>query len=83
MVRAETLSPAIGQLSHFPVWRLKWAKPGSSLSGFGTAHRRFAGCNKNIRAKPQKAQGKEYKALEYFLTYMSNGIEVNAPASRK
>jgi len=83
MVRAETLSPALGQLSHFPVWRLKWEKPGNTLSGYGTTHRRFGGCNSNIRAKPFKAQSAEYKALEYFLTYMSNGIQVNAPASRK
>lgn len=83
MVRAETLSPALGHLTHFPVWRLKWEKTGDPLSGFGTTHRRFAGCNQNIRAKPMRAQGDEYKALEYFLSYMSNGIEINAPASRK
>lgn len=76
MVRADTLSPSLGHPSHFPVWRLKW-------NGFGTMHRRYGGCNKQVRAKPFKAQSDEYKALEYFHTYMSNGIPVNAPSTRK
>lgn len=75
-IRADTLSPALGHLSHFPVHRLKW-------SGLGTTHRRYGGCNKQVRAKPFKAQSDEYRALEYFHTYMSNGIPVNAPSSRK
>ena len=76
MVRADTLSPALGHPTHFPVYRLKW-------NGLGTMHRRYGGCNKQVRAKPFKAQSDEYKALEYFHTYMSNGISVNAPSSRK
>ncbi len=76
MVRADTLSPALGHPTHFPVWRLKW-------DGLGTLHRRYDGCNKQVRAKPFKAQGDEYTALEYFHTYMSNGISVNAPSTRK
>jgi len=75
-IRGDILSPALGHPSHFPVHRLKW-------SGLGTMHRRFGGCNKQVRAKPFKAQSDEYKALEYFHTYMSNGISVNAPSSRK
>lgn len=76
MVRADTLSPALGHPTHFPVYRLKW-------NGLGTIHRRYGGCNKQVRAKPFKSQSDEYKALEYFHTYMSNGISVNAPSSRK
>ncbi len=75
-IRGDILSPALGHPSHFPVWRLKW-------NGFGTLHRRYGGCNKQVRAKPFPAQSDEYKALEYFHTYMSNGIEVHAPSSRK
>lgn len=74
--RSDLLSPTLGQLTHFPVYRLKW-------QSLGTPHRRFGGCNANIRAKPFKAQSEEYKDLEYFLTYMSQGIEANGPASRK
>ena len=74
--RADHLSPALGHTSHFPVVRSKWG-------GIGSLHRRFGGCNKNIRAKPFKAQGPEYSNLEYFITYMSNGLEYNGPGSRK
>ncbi|MEM7294125.1 MAG: sulfur oxidation c-type cytochrome SoxA [Pseudomonadota bacterium] len=75
-VRADLLSPALGHLTHFPVYRSKWG-------GMGTTHRRYGGCNKQVRAKDFKAQSAEYRALEYFHTYMSNGLEVNGPGARK
>ncbi|MBD3670749.1 MAG: sulfur oxidation c-type cytochrome SoxA [Gammaproteobacteria bacterium] len=83
-IRANILSPALGHVSHFPVYRKKWEARGSGVTGgFGTLHRRYGGCNKQVRAKPFKAQSDEYKALEYFHTYMSNGIKVNAPGVRQ
>ncbi len=75
-IRADILSPALGHTTGFPVYRNKWA-------GMGTLHRRYGGCNKQVRAKPFKAQSDEYTALEYFETYMSNGLEINAPSQRK
>lgn len=75
-IRSEILSPALGHTTHFPVYRSKWGT-------VGTLHRRFTGCNKQVRAKPFKAQGQEYRNLEYFLTYMSNGLELNGPGARK
>lgn len=75
-IRGDYLSPALGHTTHFPVYRLKWG-------GLGTLHRRFGGCNEQVRAKAFKAQSHEYASLEYFLNFMSNGIEVNAPSSRK
>ncbi|MES9906118.1 MAG: sulfur oxidation c-type cytochrome SoxA [Sedimenticola sp.] len=75
-VRTEFMSPSIGHTTHWPSYRSKWGT-------VGTLHRRFTGCNKNIRAKPMKAQGEEYRNLEYFLTSLSNGIELNAPGTRK
>jgi sulfur-oxidizing protein SoxA len=75
-IRGDILSPALGHPSHFPVYRLKW-------KGLGTMHRRFGGCNKQVRAKPYKSQSDEYRALEYFHTYMSNGLEINGPGARK
>ena len=75
-IRADVLSPAFGHPTGFPVYRSKWG-------GMGTLHRRFTGCNKQVRAKPFKAQGEEYRNLEFFLTYMSNGLELNGPSSRK
>jgi len=75
-IRADLLSPALGQVTHFPVYRSKWG-------GMGTLHRRYGGCNKQVRAKPYKAQSDEYSSLEYFHTYMSNGLESNGPGARK
>jgi len=74
--RADTVSPALGHATSWPVFRSKW-------QAMGTLHRRFAGCHNNIRANPFKAQGEEYRNLEYFVTYMSNGLEFNGPAARK
>lgn len=75
-IRADVLSPALGHSTHWPVYRSKWGE-------LGTLHRRFSGCNKQVRAKPFKAQGKEYRDLEYFLTAMNNGLEYNGPGARK
>ncbi|RMG27532.1 MAG: sulfur oxidation c-type cytochrome SoxA [Gammaproteobacteria bacterium] len=75
-IRADILSPALGHVTHFPTYRSKWGS-------LGTLHRRYAGCNKQVRAKPYKAQSDEYRALEYFESYMSNGLPVNGPGARK
>ncbi len=75
-VRADILSPALGQTTHFPVFRSKWEE-------MGTLHRRYAGCNKQVRAKPFALQSEEYRNLEYFHTYMSNGLPANGPGARK
>lgn len=75
-IRADVLSPALGHTSHFPVYRLKWG-------ALGTIDRRYGGCNEQVRAKAFPAQSDEYKALEYFETYMSNGVAVNGPGLRK
>jgi len=75
-IRTEILSPALGHTTHWPTYRSKWGT-------VGTLHRRFTGCNKQVRAKPFKAQGEQYRNLEYFLTYMSNGLELNGPGARK
>ena len=94
MARGNLLSPALGHTSHFPVWRRSWAKKTAAkkgktgaFDGFGTIQRRYGGCNKQVRAKPLKGkkgqQHPEYVALEYFHTYMSNGIKINGPAVRQ
>jgi sulfur-oxidizing protein SoxA len=75
-LRADILSPAIGQVSHFPAFRYKW-------DDVGTIQRRYAGCNTQIRSKPFKLQSEQYRNLEYFHTYMSNGLPINGPGSRK
>jgi sulfur-oxidizing protein SoxA len=75
-IRADILSAGLGHVTHFPVYRSKWG-------GMGTLHRRFGGCNKQVRAKDFPAQSAEYRNLEYFMTYMSNGIPWNGPGARK
>lgn len=75
-LRTEPLSPALGQATGWPVYRSKWG-------AIGTLHRRYTGCNKQVRAKPFEAQGEEYRNLEYFHTHMSNGLPLNGPAARK
>jgi len=75
-VRADHLSASLGHPTHFPVYRSKF---GSMLS----LHQRVAGCIRDVRAKPFDLQSKEYRNLEYFLTYMSNGLEANGPGARK
>lgn len=95
MARGNLLSPALGHTSHFPVWRRKWSRKsgGSDVGGFGTIQRRYSGCNKQVRALPldkykdadykRGMQHPEYVALEYFHTYMSNGIRLNGPSVRQ
>lgn len=74
-IRNSVISPALGHTSHFPAYRSKWRS-------LGTLHRRFSGCIKNLGAKPFPAQSEEYRNLEYFLSYMSNGIALNGPSIR-
>jgi len=75
-LRANTVSPALGHPTGFPVYRNKW-------SDVGTLHRRYGGCNKQVRAKPFEPQSTEYRDLEYFETYMSNDLVVNGPSMRE
>ncbi len=76
MLRAERVSPTLGQATHWPVYRGKW-------EDVGNIQMRFQECNSQVRAMPLEAQGDEYRNLEYFLTYMSNGMELNGPGSRR
>ena len=71
--RANLLSE--GQGNGFPTYRLKWQKPGS-------LHRRFRGCNKNVRAKPYKSGSDEYNNLELYVAWRGRGLPVEAPAVR-
>lgn len=74
-IRGNMLGPTLGQTTHWPTYRSKWG-------GMGSLHRRYKGCNKQVRAKPFKEQSAEYRNLEYFHTFISNGIATNGPGSR-
>jgi sulfur-oxidizing protein SoxA len=75
-LRSEILSPAFGQTTHWPVYRSKWGE-------IGGLHRRYKGCNEQVRAKPFKPDGEEYRDLEYFMSFMDNGLPLNGPGARK
>ncbi len=74
-VRSELLSPLIGQATHWPAFRA-----GENVS---TLQNRYKGCNKNVRAQPFKEGSDEYNNLEYFESYMSNGLPMEAAVFRK
>lgn len=74
-VRSNVLGPMLGQTSNWPTYRSKWG-------GMGSIHRRYKGCNKQVRAKPFNFQSEQYRNLQFFHTYMSNGIPINGPGAR-
>lgn len=74
-IRSDQLSMMIGQASHWPEFR-----GGTEIT---TLQDRFKQCQKNMRAKPLKANSEDYNDLEYFLTYMSNGLPMLTPVYRK
>ncbi len=74
-LRSNMLGTALGQTSHFPIYRSSWGSMGS-------LHRRYKGCNKQVRAKPDNSQSEAYRNLEFFHSYMSNGILLNGPGAR-
>ena len=75
-VRADRLGPSLGHPTHFPVYR-------SKLGRVISLHERFYGCVRDVRAKPFALQSEEFRNVEYFLSYMSNGLEINGPGARK
>ncbi|WP_375723857.1 sulfur oxidation c-type cytochrome SoxA [Arcobacter sp. KX21116] len=75
-VRNEKLSPFLGQVTHFPVYRLKW-------KGVGTLERRMSGCIKDQGQVPPADTSKDMKELLFFMSYMSNGMKLDGPDIRK
>jgi sulfur-oxidizing protein SoxA len=73
-LRADLLSQ--GQSNGFPTYRLKWQK-------LGSLHRRFRGCNKQVRASPFGYGSDEYVALELYLAWRGQGLPVETPAVRQ
>jgi len=74
-IRAEILAPALGILNAMPIYRSEW-------SGMGTISRRFMTCNSQTRAVPLEPQSDEYRDVEYFLSYVSNGLPISGPGAR-
>jgi sulfur-oxidizing protein SoxA len=74
-LRGDILAPALGILAAFPIYRSDWGS-------MGTIDRRFTSCSSQTRAVPLPAQDESYRDLEYFLSYMSNGIPITGPGTR-
>jgi sulfur-oxidizing protein SoxA len=74
-IRAEILAPALGIVNAMPIYRSEW-------SGMGTTSRRFTTCNSQIRAVPLSPQDDEYRNVEYYLSYVSNGLPISGPGAR-
>ncbi len=73
-IRADMLSQ--GHINGFPTYRVKW-------NGVGSTHRRFRGCNGNIRATKLAYGHEDYVALELYLAWRGNGLTVETPAVRQ
>ena len=82
-IRGDVLSAGLGQGTGFPVYRTKWGIKGGDKKALGTIHRRYGGCNKQVRAKPLKAQSAAYINLELYQAYMNTGIPLKVPSQRQ
>lgn len=74
-LRTELLSPALGHAVHWPEFR-----GGDSLT---TLQTRYVQCNRQVRAVPFKQGSEQYNNLEYFHSYISNGLPMQTPVFRK
>jgi sulfur-oxidizing protein SoxA len=74
-IRTEVLAPALGIVAAMPIYRSEW-------NSMGTMSRRLVTCNSQVRGVPLKPQDEDYRDVEYFLSYMSNGLPVSGPGAR-
>jgi sulfur-oxidizing protein SoxA len=74
-IRTEVLAPALGILAAMPIYRSEWGS-------MGTISRRFVTCNSQVRGVPLQPQDEDYRDVEYYLSYMSNGLPISGPGAR-
>ena len=74
-IRTEVLAPALGIVAAMPIYRSEWG-------GMGTTSRRFVTCNSQVRGVPLQPQDDLYRDVEYYLSYMSNGLPISGPGAR-
>jgi L-cysteine S-thiosulfotransferase len=74
-IRTEVLAPALGIVAGMPIYRSEW-------NGMGTMSRRLVTCNSQVRGVPLTPQDEDYRDVEYYLTFMANGLPVSGPATR-
>ncbi|MFO1320456.1 MAG: sulfur oxidation c-type cytochrome SoxA [Burkholderiales bacterium] len=75
VMRMETVSPALGQATHFPVFR-----GGDALY---TLHARYTRCMEQVRAQPFPMGSEAFNNLEYYHSYLSNGLPLRASVYRR
>lgn len=71
-LREQPLMPVLGALTHYPVYGLRWG-------AMGSVQARFGGCYEQVGAAALTPQNKDYRALEYFLGVMGDGLPFIAP----
>jgi sulfur-oxidizing protein SoxA len=74
-IRTEVLAPALGIVNALPIYRSAW-------SGMGTTTRRLQTCNSQVRGVPLPAGDEDYRDVEYFLSYLANGLPISGPGAR-
>ena len=73
--RGQWLGESKGQIPHFPTWR-------TSRTEIWDIRKRFQWCNVAIRANELPPDAPEYGEIELYLTWLNNGLPVNAPGIR-
>ena len=48
----------------------------------GTTTRRLRTCNSQVRGVPLPGGDEDYRDVEYFLSYMANGLPISGPGAR-
>ena len=74
-IRTEVLAPALGLMNALPIYRSAW-------DGMGTTSRRITSCNSQVRGVPLEPNDVDYRDVEYFLSYMANGLPISGPGAR-
>ncbi len=74
-LRTEVLAPALGIMNALPIYRSNWG-------GMGTTSRRLTSCNTQVRAASLKPGDEDYRDVEYYLSYMANGLPISGPGAR-
>jgi L-cysteine S-thiosulfotransferase len=75
IMRMEIISPALGHAAHWPIFR-----GGEELMTFQA---RFKRCMEQMRAAPFGFDSEEWNNLEFYLSYLSNGIALKSSVFRK
>jgi sulfur-oxidizing protein SoxA len=74
-MRTEVLAPALGIVNALPIYRSAW-------SSMGTTTRRLRTCNVQVRGVPLPGGDENYRDVEYYLSYMANGLPISGPGAR-